>query len=117
MIPPVVVAPTPPTPPKVTDWAAVLTSKTFLGTVLATVVPLLTLWLNGTPPSITQIVTAIGVIVGAAGFRDWMGRIENYASAVNSGLAAATALPPVVGTASGQAAPANSHVAGYPSPR
>jgi hypothetical protein len=83
----------PATPPKNTDWTAVLTSKTFLGTVLATLVPLATAWINGTPPTVVQIITALGIILGAAGLRDWMGRIESYAGAVSSGLNSAN-IPP-----------------------
>jgi hypothetical protein len=89
------VPPAPPaTPPKQTDWTAVLTSKTFLGTLLGTVVPIILAWINGNPPTLTQGITAAGIVLGAAGLRDILGRIETYAAAVQSGLSGAN-IPPV----------------------
>ena len=85
--------PLPVTPAKNTDWTAVLTSKTFLGTLLATVVPIATAWANGTPPTLTQGITALGIVLGAAGLRDILGRIETYAAAVSSGLGSANIQP------------------------
>jgi len=85
--------PAPLTPAKNTDWTAVLTSKTFLGTLLATVVPIVLAWINGSPPTVAQCITATGVVLGAAGLRDILGRIETYGAAVSSGLANAN-IPP-----------------------
>ena len=95
-MPPTSTPPVPPvatTPAKNTDWAAVLTSKTFLGTLVATALPILLAWIQGTPPTPTQGITAIGIILGAAGLRDILGRIETYAAAVSSGLSSAN-IPP-----------------------
>jgi hypothetical protein len=90
---PVVPEPTPPTPVKNTNWTAIFTSKTFWGTVVATAFPIVLAWAQGTPPSVVQIITALGIILSAAGLRDWMGRIESYSAAVTTGLANANITP------------------------
>lgn len=91
---PTTLPPLPPaTPPKATDWTAVLTSKTFLGTLIATALPILLAWIQGTPPTLAQGITGVGIILGAAGLRDILGRIETYAAAVSSGLGSAN-IPP-----------------------
>lgn len=85
--------PLPLTPAKNTDWTSVLTSKTFLGTLLGTVAPIILAWINGNPPTVAQGITAVGIVLGAAGLRDILGRIETYAAAVSSGLGSAN-IPP-----------------------
>jgi hypothetical protein len=64
-----------------------------LGTLVATVFPVILAWIQGHPPTLTQGITDLGIILGAAGLRDILGRIETYAAAVQAGLANAN-LPP-----------------------
>jgi hypothetical protein len=91
-------APPPPTtaptsPAKSTDWAALFTSKTFWGVVLATLAPLALNWASGSPPTAVQGVTAAGTILAGAGLRDILGRIESWLAAVVTGLGNA-GIPP-----------------------